>query len=159
MEAIPVYPRPGATSNLRPSNPLPQLLQTPSGFAILELQGTINLPTRPEDIDMNEESTLSSKEIPIGRLIFPDYQPETHGASDTEWMKRVYMYVGKHQRLTGEVKKLPKAIAIIRKREPSDRGVENEEHPEELEIVEIIKWKILFSHRPEPVGTWIAETE
>ncbi len=71
------------------------------------------------------------------------------------------MYMGKHQRLTGEVKKLPKAIAIIRKRknESADKmdvdmdGEEEEEHAHELEVVEIVKYKILFSTRPEPVGT------
>jgi len=73
--------------------------------------------------------------------------------------------VGKHQRMTGEVKKLPKAIAIIRKRraediavrdEGKDSGTQNESN-EALEVVEIVKWKILFSQRPEPVGTWNGE--
>lgn len=72
------------------------------------------------------------------------------------------MYVGKHQRLTGEVKKLPKPMAVIRKRlvqdedqsaEPGQDTVEGDGKGEELEIVEIVKWKILFSLRPEPVGT------
>lgn len=79
------------------------------------------------------------------------------------------MYVGKHQRLTGEVKKLPKAIAIIRKRCDGSEEVngdrdmdidgeegEKSEKVDELEIVDIVKFKILFSTRPEPVGTWAA---
>jgi chromosome transmission fidelity protein 8 len=96
-------------------------------------------------------------------LIFPDYRPETEEPSNTAWIKRVYLYVGKHQRLTGEVKKLPKAIAVIRKRVNEDRGnsgtsaMETDGQVEELEIVEIVKWKILFSQRPEPVGTWNGE--
>lgn len=61
-------------------------------------------------------------------------------------MKRVYLYVGKHQRLTGEVKKLPKAMGIMRKREGVGNGIE------ELEIMEIVRHKIVFSQRPEPVG-------
>ena len=78
-------------------------------------------------------------------------------------MKRVYLYVGKHQRLTGEVKRLPKAIAVIRKRENiatvtmeldgKGNAAEGEGSPaEQLEIVEIVRYKILFSGRPEPVG-------
>jgi chromosome transmission fidelity protein 8 len=159
------------TSSLRPeaatatTNPLPALLQTPSGLALLELQGTINLP------EQDDEGTITStegnggataQETPIGRLIFPEYDAQDPGS--TAWMKRVYLYVGKHQRLTGEVKKLPKAIAVIRKMTDgmSQRngevieGVERE-HMDELEIVEIVKYKILFSTRPEPVGTWAAE--
>jgi chromosome transmission fidelity protein 8 len=137
-------------------NPLPQLLQTPSGLALLELQGTINLPDQPEDSP--ELQSLGSQQTPIGRLVFPDYDPKE--PANTAWMKRVYLYVGKHQRLTGEVKKLPKAIAVIRKR--TDGSVQNmemedgekSESIDELEIVEIVKHKILFSLRPEPVGTW-----
>ncbi|KAH8687428.1 chromosome transmission fidelity protein 8 [Tricladium varicosporioides] len=142
-------------------NPLPQLLQTPSGLALLELQGTINLPEQDETLD--GDSKTGVKETEIGRLIFPDYDPQD--SSSTTWMKRVYMYVGKHQRLTGEVKKLPKAIAVIRRRTEGlsqnntsiTALVEVSEQPEELEIVEIVKYKILFSLRPEPVGTWAAE--
>ncbi|KUJ13467.1 uncharacterized protein LY89DRAFT_558325, partial [Mollisia scopiformis] len=137
-------------------NPLPQLLQTPSGLALLELQGTINLPSQDEEdtrfVSKNGEAI--SKETPIGRLVFPDYDPQN--ASGTAWMKRVYMYVGKHQRLTGEVKKLSKALAVIRKRknesaDPMEVDGDDEERIDELEVVEIVKYKILFSTRPEPV--------
>ncbi|KAF8856393.1 hypothetical protein BDZ45DRAFT_475782 [Acephala macrosclerotiorum] len=144
-------------------NPLPQLLQTPSGLALLELQGTINLPV-PDDEDMlsaDRDSSSTLRETAIGRLVFPDYDPQN--ASSTAWMKRVYMYVGRHQRLSGEVKKLPKAIAIIRKRksESADKmdvdmdGEGEDEGIAELEVVEIVKYKILFSTRPEPVGTLV----
>ena len=58
--------------------------------------------------------------------------------------------MGKHQRLTGEVKKLAKPLGIVRRRvndaEPGD------EDGDELEIVEIVEWKVVFSSRPEPVG-------
>ncbi|KAH6721769.1 chromosome transmission fidelity protein 8, partial [Leptodontidium sp. MPI-SDFR-AT-0119] len=145
-------------------NPLPQLLQTPSGLALLEMQGTINLPSHDdEDSILTESQTrVSSQETPVGRLIFPDYDPADN--SKTGWMKRVYLYVGKHQRLTGEVKKLPKALAVIRRRgdrEESTMDVdgdegEGEERVEQLEVVEIVKYKIIFSIRPEPVGTWDA---
>ncbi|KAH8601866.1 chromosome transmission fidelity protein 8 [Bisporella sp. PMI_857] len=135
-------------------NLLPELLQTPSGLAILELQGTINLP------DHDNEDAIAieghTRETSIGRLVFPGYKEGQEGQA---WMKRVYLYVGKHQRLTGEVKKLPKAMAVIRKiknvslsNSEEIEGVEDQEKAEELEIVEIIKFKILFSTRPEPVG-------
>ncbi|RDW82431.1 hypothetical protein BP6252_03543 [Coleophoma cylindrospora] len=151
MASIPLYPR--AKNPMAPQpNPLPQLLQTPSGLALLELQGTINLPS-------HSASSSADDQVAIGRLIFPHYDPASQDPKDTSWMKRVYMYVGKHQRLTGEVKKLPKPMAIIRKRVVEDDSAGSgdlaggEERSEELEVVEIVKWKILFSLRPEPVGT------
>jgi chromosome transmission fidelity protein 8 len=166
MTEISIYPsaRSLAAQGPSPRNPLPVLLQTPSGLALLELQGTINLPAHQiedatDSIDVN--GTGSSQETPIGRLMFPNYHPDTQEPGSKEWMKSVYFYVGKHQRLTGEVKKLPKAIAIIRKRRADDiegsaatAVMPGDDKPEELEIVEIVKWKILFSQRPEPVGTW-----
>ncbi|KAI1745409.1 putative sister chromatid cohesion protein Ctf8 [Xylaria scruposa] len=135
------------------SNPLPELIRTPSGLAILELQGTINLPQVNDD-----GGEVGDREFEIGRISFPDYHPETQDGSSTAWMKRVHLYVGQHQRLTGELKKLPRAIAIIRKRPGSGPDVEmtdsiSQSTKEDLELVEIVKYKLVFSHRPEPVGT------
>ena len=93
--------------------------------------------------------STTSKETPIGRLVFPDYEA---GMEGQQWMKRVYLYVGKHQRLTGEVKKLPKAMAVIRRRDGGARIEGGEDENAELEIVDLVKFKILFSSRPEPVG-------
>lgn len=138
-------------------NPLPQLLQTPSGLALLELQGTINLPAAGgvgADGPEQQQHPLA-----IGRLDFPDYRPDsiTFDASSTAWMRRVYMYVGQHQRLTGEVKKLPRAVGVVRRRrreaEAAAGAGGDDGTAEELEVVEIVKYKIVFSSRPEPVGT------
>ena len=152
---VALYPSPKIAE--KPSeNPLPQLLHTPSGLALLEMQGTINTPSPPDQIEHDVSNQPGGYETLIGRLVFPDYEPGTSGGG--AWQKRVYLYVGKHQRLTGEVKSLPKAIAIIRKRAPSETESTSEKDVEELEITEIVKWKIIFSQRPEPVGTAIVGT-
>lgn len=120
------------------SNPLPQLLQTPSGLALLEIQGTINIPP----------ALPATSSTSLGRLVFPDHST-TAPESDKAWMKRVHLYVGLHQRLTGEVKKLPNPVAVVRKRDPEPGDVRSEQ----LEVMEIVYWKVIFSTRPEPVGT------
>jgi chromosome transmission fidelity protein 8 len=149
MPPIPIHCSPARPDRVS-QNPLPTLLHTPSGLALLELQGTINLPSHPESSSItvtDVHNGATSQETHIGRLVFPDYE---EGKEGQQWMKKVYLYVGKHQRLTGEVKKLPKAIAIIRRR---DLGTQIEgDEGAELEIVELVKFKILFSTRPEPVG-------
>ncbi|KAL2147003.1 hypothetical protein VTI28DRAFT_1299 [Corynascus sepedonium] len=180
-QAIPLHPRPlnptishNTTPLPSPQNPLPPLLQTPSGLALLELQGTINLPPFPPDTASTSPAFEPAAEvssfpspalptIPIGRLHFPDYDGSTNGDS-TAWTKRVWMYVGEHQRLHGEVKKLPRAIAVLRRRKGglklgdggTDGKVDDRDQEgtgtEELEVVEIVKWKVVFSSRPEPVG-------
>ncbi|KAK8150519.1 hypothetical protein G3M48_001417 [Beauveria asiatica] len=128
-------------------NPLPQLIQTPSGLALLELQGAINLPQGKDGAPLPG--------LQIGRVEFPDHDPAAP-AQDTAWMKRVHMFVGQHQRLTGEVKKLPRAMAVVRRRENRmeyGSGGAHMEEGENLEVVEIIKYKLMFGNRPEPVGT------
>jgi chromosome transmission fidelity protein 8 len=171
MPSVLLYPR---ISNEAPRtdttpNPLPQLLQTPSGLAILELQGTINLPARPASEESNEvekeagdsHSGAEGREYqtPIGRLVFPDYVESNADANQSNWQKRVHLYVGLHQRMTGEVKKLPKPLAVIRRRQRANADLSGqgaieadpaEEEVDELEIVEIIRHKIIFSSRPEP---------
>lgn len=76
-------------------------------------------------------------------------------------MKRVYLYVGENQRMVGECKKLGRPFAVVRRRgldgkDVQMEGVEGEEQGgtdgEELQIVEVVRYKIVFSGRPEPVG-------
>jgi chromosome transmission fidelity protein 8 len=154
MPTIKLHPRPSVSAekatvtapSIPANNPLPTLLQTPSGLAILELQGTINVPSSPND----DEDIVSPSmkidpaaifETPIGKLMFPAYS--ALNPDDTKWMKQAYLYIGRYQRMTGEVKKLPRPIAVLQK------------HPsggEELEIVDIVRYKIFFKSRPEPVN-------
>lgn len=98
---------------------------------------------------------MSTTSTPVGKLVFPSYNPLLNGEEDTKWMKRVYLYVGENQRMVGEVKKLGKPFAVIRRkggeREEGDMEVDSAEG-EELEIVEVVRHKVVFSGRPEPVG-------
>lgn len=168
---IPLHPRPSATGSASDTpNPLPPLLHTPAGLALVELQGTINFPSLSEDALVHDPETSSASYTgPIGRLVFPGYSADAMDVGDTSWMKRVHLYVGPHQRLTGELKKLPKALAVVRRRatepsagaeqqseEPGGQGnavADDGKPPDALEIAAIVKYKIVFSQRPEPVGT------
>ena len=148
MPTIPLHPRP-LTALSPTENPLPQLLHTPSGLALLELQGTFHFPPSPDPTGSTQ----------LGKLVFPLYNPAINDPSDTKWMKRVYLYVGKGQRMTGECKRLGKPLGIVRKRDSGDKDGDetmkdgdDEGKEEELEIVEVVRWKVVFSNRPEPVG-------
>ena len=71
-------------------------------------------------------------------------------------MKRVWLHAG-YQRMAGEVKRLEKPLAVVGRRSTGgaekDGSVEKGSgEVEELEIREIIRWKILVNGRPEPVG-------
>jgi chromosome transmission fidelity protein 8 len=69
------------------------------------------------------------------------------------------------------VKKLQKPIAVVGRRRAGEgggmqggdermEGVEGESEEgdtEELEVVEVVRWKVVFSSRPEPVGGEVEE--
>ncbi|PYH80913.1 hypothetical protein BO82DRAFT_375305 [Aspergillus uvarum CBS 121591] len=152
MPSITLHPR-ASRSPSRVSNPFPQLLQTPSGLALLELQGTINIPSHDESSHSAEfPDGASVFETPIGKLMFPDYSPQ-NPADDAAWMKRVYLYVGRYQRITGEVKKLPKPLALVQRRPtPAAGSARGGGDSDELEVVEVVRYKIYFKNRPEPVN-------
>jgi chromosome transmission fidelity protein 8 len=154
MPTVPLHPRLLApSSTAHDANPLPPLLRTPSGLALVELQGDIRFPP-----------AAAQASTQVGKLVFPLYRPDINGEGDPTWMKRVYLYVGVNQRMAGEVKKLGRPFAVIRRREPAGSDhvamgdAEAGSAGEELEIVEIVKYKILFATRPEPVGGGVEET-
>ena len=78
-------------------------------------------------------------------------------------MTRVDHYVGRHQRMTGQIRKLPEAMAILRKREKHMGDcMELEELSayqnvdcaviDKLKIVEIVERKILCASWQELIG-------
>ncbi|KAJ4988725.1 chromosome transmission fidelity protein 8 [Stagonosporopsis vannaccii] len=146
MPTITLHP-PSLLSPPTAENPLPPLLHTPSGLALLEIQGTIHFPP----------PSSSATSTRVGKLVFPLHNPLLHGEEDTKWMKRVYLYVGDNQRMVGEAKRLGRPFAVVRKREREvdgdvDMDAELQTGEEELQIVEVVQYKIVFSGRPEPVG-------
>lgn len=120
---------------------LPPLLQTPLGLALIEVQGSLNLTAPREGEDLTD----------LGRLEFPLLSSVDDDAASREgpWTKKIYFYVGQHQRLAGELVKLPKPFAVLRRRECSDAVQELNGSVEEVEIAEIIRWKLFFGGRPE----------
>ncbi|KAK7202740.1 Ctf8-domain-containing protein [Myxozyma melibiosi] len=124
---------PSATLSVtRPSIPssipnLPQVLQTPSGLALVEIQGTLHLST-----------TSSSSSDPLGRLVFEK--------------STVWLYIGNHQRMEGAVVDLKPPVGLLRRQITDDgKGEHGAPDGEAVEIVEVIRKKIVFSTRPEPL--------
>ena len=140
MPSVPLHTGSNGTSpTLSRSSPLPQLLNTPNGLAIIEIQGTLNMPQANND---------SAPSQPIGRLVIPNQ--EAGAISDTKegaWMKKVYFYVGQNQRLVGQVQKLAKPLGVLRK--AGDESGMTYEGSQALEISDIVRWKIFFGGRPE----------
>lgn len=146
MPSIPIH-LPSVTPT-RQNNPLPTLLRTPSGLSLLEIQGTIHTPTLQPEGCTTALSVDNCTVMPVGRLVFPNYTEAT--SEKGVWMKTVHLYVGLHQRLTGEVKKLARPLAVMRRR--AEDAKTEAAGGDELEIVDVVYYKMIFSSRPEPVG-------
>lgn len=147
MPSVEVLPPPFIRPEGQKHSLLPPLLQTPAGHAILELQGTIHAPPPVEPSDGDDPMLVdSSPDTSVGKLVFPKFSL-SNPKEDESWMKLVYLYVGKHQRLTGYVKKLPAPLGIMRNADPDEDG------SRKVQIVEIVRYKIVFPNRPEPVGS------
>lgn len=163
------YPSLSAASQIA-SNPLPSLLHTPFGVCLIEIQGTIHFPVSLDSsASPDSVSASSSSATQVGRLEFPLYNAtsdiDEHGnGKEGPWMKKVYLYIGKHQRLVGEVKKLQKAlVALVRKDKQQSADVDMSDNTDDgshnagkekeaLDVLDIVRYKIIFSGRPEPVG-------
>lgn len=125
--------------------PLPQLIRTPSGLALIEIQGTINTTNHAGSLKSDAAKPPS---INLGRLAFPE------GISTNEARgPKVTLFIGKHQKLAGEIRKLPKPLAIIRKSQEQSMELNGKtNNGSELKIIEVVKYKIVFSQRPEPIS-------
>jgi chromosome transmission fidelity protein 8 len=131
---MPVVPIDTSLTSTTPhANPLPPLLHTPAGLAILELQGTLHTPS----------GELDATSIDVGQLVFPLFDPSAP-SEDLAWTKKVYIYVGKNQRMTGSVKKLDKALAVLKR----DDAADQDGKAGDVKILGIVKWRIVFSARP-----------
>ena len=63
------------------------------------------------------------------------------------------LFVGKWQKMRGEVRELVKPYAVLRRRGGGmkEGGSGGNDGEEVVEIVGIVKWKVVFNSRPEPV--------
>ncbi|KAF8416764.1 sister chromatid cohesion protein Ctf8 [Tirmania nivea] len=179
MPTVPLHPPTHPTTTL-PDNPLPPFLHTPHGIFLLELQGTLQIEqlsstSQPDPSSIPEG--YHTQRLPIGLLAFPPDAFKMMPKTAAQGGKRgkngavkevggVLLFVGRWQKMRGEVRELGRPLGVLRRREvEGDRmvgggegdggngGVQAEGvQGEEVEIVDVVRWKVVFSTRPEPVG-------
>lgn len=132
---------------------LPNILKTPSGLVLIEIQGSIHIGNRTlssavglglqneneYDINIQPSSTSDETDL-IGKFDFSDL--EKGGNSVT-------LVVDQHQRLRGKLEKLKKPLAILRIDEQNGEGTAKS--PVMIPVVDIVSQKLIFSSRPEPI--------
>ncbi|ODQ55759.1 hypothetical protein SAICODRAFT_23129 [Saitoella complicata NRRL Y-17804] len=118
--------------------------------------------------DVHPSTTLFSRLLGTNELLLLELQatiegmdPDTimGGLSYDEQSKTAYLTVG-YQRLTGKVVDLKSPFAVLRKREGGELSMEDAEGRAadwqrgdvEMDVVEIIRKKVVFNQRPEPIS-------
>ncbi|KAK9450436.1 putative sister chromatid cohesion protein ctf8 protein [Limtongia smithiae] len=108
---------------------LPQIFETPQGFALLEIQGTLHYP-----------DSSDAPQLEIGKLTVDG--------------TRAWIWIGEHQRMEGRVVDLQPPLGILRRASLTDSDAPSENGSPDgvaVEIVDIIKKKLVFTTRPEPM--------
>ncbi|KAL3229157.1 Chromosome transmission fidelity protein 8 [Nakaseomyces bracarensis] len=103
-------------------------IETPLGRMIVEIQGSLELPS---DIDSSSElykSVDGHDTVQFGNLTLEDNN-------------KAILFVGKKQRLLGKVVKLNPPVGLLKF---NDNG-------QNVELLDIIEYKVLFSDRPLPI--------
>lgn len=129
------------------------LIFTSYGLTLLEIQGELNLPLKypkgkpqtPEDFEyLNNFITINDiyHAVKFGNLVFDPHDD-----------KKVTLFIGKSQRLLGNIVKLQTPLAILRI--PTNRNGDDDDDmvddKEDIKIVDIVKAKLIFKQRPLPI--------
>lgn len=114
----------------------PTVLTTALGNTIIEIQGELILPDeKPVGLTPEQEEKYSQLDgitwaVEFGKL-------ELDG-------KKATLYIGTSQRLLGQVKTLDPPLGLMRF--PQSDGTD-----EDIELVDVLKHKIIFTGRPLPI--------
>lgn len=121
-----------------------QLISTPFGLLMLEIQGELNLPSEvPSEDDRSGQLSNFAiindiyHAVRFGKLDFDEIDPS-----------KVTLFIGKSQRLLGTIVNLDNPLGVLRI--PTRLEGQNETG-EDIKIVDIVKKKIIFKQRPLPI--------
>ncbi|KAI5964290.1 uncharacterized protein KGF55_002232 [Candida pseudojiufengensis] len=143
---------------LQDDNENKNIISTKYGSTLLEIQGELNLPShKPKDITKlsKEDQEKMSNFITIDNVY--DAIKFGHLEFDSKDETKVTLFIGKSQRLIGNLVKLdiPLGILKIPKKQPDeskmDIDFEEGEEEENIQMIDIIQAKLIFKQRPLPI--------
>lgn len=117
------------------------IITTPFGLTILELQGVLNLPKEAANNDNNAikvEGTYDA--VKFGKLHF-----------DENNKSKVTLYIGNSQRLEGSIESLNPPLGVLKIPTPANSENADNEQNGPVSMIDIIKHKLVFRHRPLPI--------
>ncbi|ODQ83030.1 hypothetical protein BABINDRAFT_30176 [Babjeviella inositovora NRRL Y-12698] len=117
----------------------PAIISTPSGLAILEIQGELTLPS---DVPLDEAEKAKYSLDSDGMDIVKFGKLELDGKNAT-------LFIGQSQRLVGSLIKLDKPLGVMRFPETTETGNVPENYA--VKFMDVITQKVIFKQRPLPI--------
>ncbi|KAI5961700.1 hypothetical protein KGF57_001634 [Candida theae] len=140
------------------SSSVPNLITTPYGLALLEIQGELNLPHTKPDISLDQLSPLDQEKMKNFVTVDDVYDAVKFGhlQFDSKDESRVTLFIGKSQRLIGNVVKLDIPLGVLKV--PLRQEIRNEDDDDvdmdaeqEIQMIDIVRAKMIFKQRPLPI--------
>ena len=145
MPTIPLHPPPTTAPAATPTDNPPLLLPLQNNaLALLELQATLHLPPC---------TSSTSPPIPIGHLCPATGTAAAAGVPAVDGA-RVDLCTAT-QRMTGVVRALRRPVAVVQARGGGDGDTDGDGGDADelaLQVVRVVRFKVVFAGRPEPVG-------
>lgn len=136
---------------------LSSLITTPYGLALLEIQGELNLPHTKPDIPLDELLPQDQEKMKNFVKVDDIYDAVKFGhlQFDDKDQLKVTLFIGKSQRLIGNVVKLDVPLGVLKvplkqkSVEDSDNVDMDQDH--EIQMIDIVRAKMIFKQRPLPI--------
>ena len=136
-------------------------VMTPHGLAVLEIQGELNLPDHRPVGTTQTPQTNDSPYITVDDIY--DAVKFGHLEFDKKDESKVTLFIGKSQRLIGNIVKLDTPLGLLKIPLSGANGMNLEddqndkdkddasESTEKVQMIDIVKAKMIFKHRPLPI--------
>lgn len=128
------------------------------GLVLIEIQGTINKPTElPGNFAPHDFVEISGGKyaVKIGKLKLEIFSLDGENATKHQKhdTKKIELLIGKNQKLVGEIRKLEKPLGVMKFPAADVSGVGNQQFFDEnsIQLVDIVRYKLLFKNRPVPL--------
>ena len=114
------------------------VISTPFGLVLLEIQGELNLPREVPKDNLQDFISVDSihHAVKFGRLQLDEKDP-----------KKLTLFVGNSQRLIGDLVKLNPPLAVLKV--PIDKTDLIKD--KSIDMIDIIEKKLIFKERPLPI--------
>ncbi|KAI5956416.1 hypothetical protein KGF54_000891 [Candida jiufengensis] len=131
------------------------VISTKYGSTLLEIQGDLNLPSHKPTCSLQELSPEDQAKMSNFITVDKIYEAIKFGhlEFDSKDESKVTLFIGKSQRLIGNIVKLDTPLGILKipRKLHDDSDSDGMDVDEDIRMIDIIRAKMIFKQRPLPI--------